>query len=81
MTMFKIIQQGNDPVWEFKCPLCDQQWSEYWTEDSNVHVHEVDETRTKKLGEKTFQAGMTCRRCGLMVWSDKIVRKAGNRDE
>ena len=75
MALFQIIQQGNDPVWEFECPLCGQQWSEYWTEDSDLHVHEVDVLRTKKLGEKTFQARMNCRRCGLLVWSDKIDKK------
>lgn len=68
-------QKGNNPVWEFKCPLCGQQWSEYWLEGSDLHVHEVDVPGFKKLGERTFQASMNCRYCGLLVWSDKINRK------
>ena len=81
MAVYEMKQKGNNPIWEFKCPLCGEEWSEYWLDGSDLHVHEVDVPGTKKLGEKTFQARMNCRCCGLMVWSDKIVRKAGDRDE
>jgi len=81
MAVYEMKQKGNNPIWEFKCPLCGEEWSEYWLEGSDLHVHEVDVLRTKKLGEKTFQAGMNCRCCGLLVWSDKIDKKDGNEDE
>ena len=28
MAVYEIKQKGNSPIWEFKCPLCGQQWSD-----------------------------------------------------
>ena len=73
MAIYEMNKKGCGPIWEFKCPLCGEEWSEYWSECSGLYVHE--------LGEKTFQAAMNCRCCGLMVWSDKINKKDCNGDE
>lgn len=74
MAVYEMKQKGNSPIWEFKCPLCGEEWSEVYLDGSDMQAREVYALKTNNSDEKTFRAHKKCRCCGLYVWSEPIVR-------
>ena len=77
MAVCEIKKRGNNPLWTFKCPLCGEEWTEFYLSGSDLTVCECDTSGTIKLGEKTFRACIICHTCGLPVWSEPITKKVG----
>ena len=72
MAVYDMKQKGNSPIWEFKCPLCGEEWSEVYCDGSDMQVRCV--LKPKNSDEKAFKAYKQCRCCGLVVWSEPIIR-------
>lgn len=74
MAVYEMKQKGDTPIWEFKCPLCGEEWSEVYLDGSDMQVREVCALKPTNSNEKTFKATKQCRCCGLLVWSKPIIR-------
>lgn len=74
MAVYEMKQKGDNPIWEFKCPLCGEEWSEVYLDGSDMKIHEVDILKPKNTNDKTFRAIKQCCCCGLLVWSKPIIR-------
>ena len=77
MAVGEVKKRGNNPLWTFKCPLCGEEWTEFYLSGSELTVCEGDTsgTITIKIGEKTFRASTRCHNCGLQVFSEPITKK------
>ena len=66
MAIYEVKKRGNNPLWAFKCPLCGEEWTEFYLAGSDLTVNQQ---------EKTFRACTRCHNCGLHVFSEPITKK------
>lgn len=75
MAIYEVKKRGSNPLWTFKCPLCGEEWTEFYLAGSDLTVDQLDSAGAIKLKEKTFRACTRCHKCGLQVFSEPITKK------